>query len=170
VSGPFAVEPLGSSHDRRTFTCGVDALDRYFREQVNQDIRRRLTNCFVAINSAGAVAGYYTFASASIPATELSSDEIKRLPRYPLLPAGLIGRLAVATRCAGQGLGGALIVDAITRAMRAEPAIFAMIVDAKDDAASRFYAHHGFRPFASHPLSLYLPIAVAARRIASATH
>jgi GNAT superfamily N-acetyltransferase len=167
VIGPCIVEPLGGSHDRRGFTCGVDALDRYFREQVTQDVRRRVTNCFVAIDSAGGVAGYYTFAAASIPATELSPEETRRLPRYPLLPAGLIGRLAVATRHAGQGLGGALIVDAMTRAMRAEPAMFAMIVDAKDDTAGRFYAHHGFRPFLSHKPSLYLPLAEAGRRIAA---
>jgi ribosomal protein S18 acetylase RimI-like enzyme len=167
VIAPFAVEPLGNSHARRDFSCGVDALDRYFREQVTQDVRRRVSNCFVAVDGAGSVAGYYTLASASIPATELSTDETKRLPRYPLLPAGLIGRLAVATSYAGRGLGGALIVDAIARAIRAEQAIFALIVDAKDDAAARFYAHHGFRPFTSRPLSLYLPIAEAARRIAA---
>jgi GNAT superfamily N-acetyltransferase len=166
VSEPFVVEPLGGTHDRRRFSCGVAALDRYFHEQVSQDIRRRVTNCFVATDDAGIVAGYYTFASASIPATEISLDEIKRLPRYRLLPAGLIGRLAVVTPFERQGLGGALIVDAIIRALRAEPAIFAIIVDAKDEAASRFYQHHGFRPFTSQPSSLYLPIAEAARRTA----
>jgi GNAT superfamily N-acetyltransferase len=167
VIGLFVVEPLGNAHDRRSFTCGVDALDRYFREQVTQDVRRRVTSCFVAIDDSGGVAGYYTFAAAGIPVAELPADETRRLPRYPLLPAALIGRLAVASRCAGQGLGGALIVDAITRAMRADPAIFALIVDAKDDAAGLFYAHHGFRPFVSRPLTLYLPVAEAARRIAT---
>jgi len=166
VIGPYVVEPLRDAHDRRGFTCGVDALDRYFRHQVTHDIRRRVTNCFVAIDTTGAVAGYYTFAATSLPVTELPADETWRLPRYPLLPAGLIGRLAVATQSAKQGLGSALIVDAISRTMRAEPAIFALIVDAKNETAGRFYGHLGFRPFISRPSSLYLPIAEAARRIA----
>ncbi len=167
MTAPFVVEPLGGSHDRRGFTCGVEALDRYFQQQVTQDIRRRVTNCFVAVDTDGAVAGYYTFAATGLPMTELPADVTKRLPRYPLLPAGLIGRLAVATQFAGQGLGAALIVDAVKRAMRADPAVFAIIVDAKDDAARRFYAHHGFCAFISRPLSLYLPIAEAAKRIAA---
>lgn len=167
MTGPFVVEPLGNAHDRRRFTCGVEALDRYFREQVSQDIRRRLTNCFVALDSAGDIAGYYTLSASSLPMTELSADEAKRLPRYPLLSAGLIGRLAVATGYTGQGLGAALILDAVTRAMRAGPAIFALIVDAKDDNASRFFAHLGFRPLVSRPSSLFWPIAEAARRIAA---
>jgi ribosomal protein S18 acetylase RimI-like enzyme len=165
VSGSFVVEPLGDAHDRRSFSCGVEPLDRYFCERVTQDIRRRVTNCFVALDQSGSVAGYYTFAASSLPVTELLPDEIRRLPRYPLLPAGLIGRLAVALRCARQGLGAALIVDAVSRAMRAEPAIFALIVDAKDDAAQEFYEHHGFRPFLSRPTSLFLPISEAAKRL-----
>ncbi len=166
MTGPFVVEALGGSHDRRGFTCGVEALDRYFREQVSQDIRRRITSCFVAVDPAGGIAGYYTFAATSIPMTQLAPDEARRLPRYPLLPAVLIGRLAVALPYAGQGLGGTLLADALMRAARAEPAIFAMIVDAKDDAAGRFYAHHGFRRFESRPLSLYLPIAAYLKALA----
>lgn len=165
MTGPYVIEPLGSSHDRRGFICGVAALDRYFREQVTQDIRRRVTNCFVAVDAAGDVAGYYTFAATSLPATELAADEVKRLPRYPLLPAGLIGRLAVAERHRKQGLGAAFIVDAITRSMRAEPAVFALIVDAKDEAAIEFYKYLGFRPFMSRPMSLFLPVAEAQRRL-----
>ena len=167
VTAPFVVELLGSQHNRTGFRCGVEALDRYFREQVTQDIRRRLTNCFVAIDATGAVVGFYTFAATGLPMTELTSEQAKRLPRYPLLPAALIGRLAVAEPVRGQGLGSALIVDAITRAVRAEPAIYALIVDAKDDAARRFYLHLGFQAFMSRPLSLFLPIAEAIRRLAA---
>jgi ribosomal protein S18 acetylase RimI-like enzyme len=166
VTAPFVVEPLTASHDRTTFACGNIALDRYFREQVTQDIRRRVTNCFVAVDANGAVAGYYTFAATGLPTTELAAEQLKRLPRYPLLPGVLIGRLAVSVQCHKQGLGSALIVDAITRALRAEEAIFALIVDAKDEAACRFYLHHGFQPFASRPSSLFLPVAEAARRLA----
>ena len=165
MTGPFVVEPLGSSHNRRSFTCGVEPLDQYVREQVLQDIRRRLSNCFLAVDTAGEVAGYYTLSATGLPMTDLAPDEARRLRRYPLLPAGLIGRLAVATRCARQGLGAALILDAVERVACADPAIFALIVDAKDDSAGRFYSHLGFRRLISRPSSFYWPIAEVARRL-----
>jgi len=157
----FSIEPLGAGHDRKVFSCGVPALDRYLHELATQDIRRRISNCFVALNTGGAIAGYYTLAAASLPLTDLSPDEAGRLPRYPLLPAALIGRLAVDQRFRGQGLGGALIIDAARRAAAADPAIFALIVDAKDEQAVTFYRHLGFSPFSSRPLSLYLSLATA---------
>lgn len=161
MTGGFVIEPLRSSHDRRGFTCGVPALDRYFHEQVTQDIRRRLTNCFVALDSTGIIAGYYTLAATSLPVTELSPEESRRLPRYPVLPAALIGRLAVAQGLRSHGLGGSLLVDALSRSLRSEPAIFALLVDAKGEIAKQFYLHHGFRSFVSRPQSLFLPVAPA---------
>ena len=119
MTGPFVIEPPGDAHDRRDFTCGVEPRDRYFHQQVTQDIRRRVTNCFVAVDTAGQVAVYYTLAASSLPVPELPEQETRRLPRYPSLPAGLIGRLAVAERNARQGLGAAFILDAIRRASRA---------------------------------------------------
>ncbi|VTZ28122.1 Acetyltransferase (GNAT) domain-containing protein [Methylocella tundrae] len=157
----FRIEGLTSTHDRKNFASGVEPLDRYLHELATQDIKRRVSNCFVALDDAGVIAGYYTFAAASFPLAELSAEDTKRLPRYALLPAGLIGRLAVDRRYRGQRLGGALIMDAVARAARAESAIFALIVDAKDDAAVAFYRRHGFRRFASKPASLFLPIATA---------
>ncbi len=165
MTGSFVIEPLSSSHDRSGFTCGVAVLDRYFREQVTQDIRRRLTNCFVAVDPARGVAGYYTFAATSLPMTELAPEESKRLPRYPVLPAALIGRLAVAEGFRRRGLGSAFLVDALARAIRSEPAIFALLVDAKDETAKRFYLHHGFRSLTSRPQSLFLTVAAATREL-----
>ena len=163
----FSIEALNSAHNRKGFSGGAEPLDRYFRELVTQDVKRRVSNCFVALDAAGAIAGYYTFAAASLPLTELSADEKQRLPRYPLLPAGLIGRLAVDQKYQGQRLGSALIIDAAARAARAEPAIFALIVDAKDDSAVTFYQRHGFRNFASRPASLFLPIATALQALSA---
>lgn len=161
MTGEFTIEPLGAAHDRKGFSCGVAALDRYLHELASQDVRRRVSNCFVARDDAGAVAAYYTFAAASLPLADLPEDQKKRLPRYALLPAGLIGRLAVDQRFRGCRLGGALIMDATWRAAAADPAIFALVVDAKDEAAAAFYEHLGFRRFASRPMSLFLPIATA---------
>ena len=160
----FSIEALNAAHNRKSFSSGVEPLDRYFRELVTQDVKRRVSNCFVALDADGAIAGYYTFAAASLPLTELSADEKHRLPRYALLPAGLIGRLAVDQKYQGQRLGSALIMDA---AARAEPAIFALIVDAKDDLAVTFYQRHEFRRFVSKPASLFLPIATALQALST---
>jgi ribosomal protein S18 acetylase RimI-like enzyme len=167
VTPPFTIAPLAATHDRSGFDCGVPALDRYCREQLTQDIRRRVSNGFVATEQGGTVVvGFYTLAATGLPMTDLPPEEARRLPRYPLLPAVLIGRLAVARSVAGRGLGGALVVDALSRSIRAEPAVFAVIVDAKDEAAAAFYRHLGFRAFASRTSSLFLPLAEVAKRMA----
>ena len=163
MTSGFRVEALGAAHDRKRFASGVEPLDRYLRDLATQDIKRRVSNCFVALDDAGVIAGYYTFAATSLPLTELSADEARRLPRYGLMPAAVIGRLAVDQDFRGHGLGGALLMDAALRAARADSAIFALIVDAKDDAAAAFYLRHQFRRFASRPMSLFLPIATALR-------
>lgn len=158
-------EVLAAHHDRRAFSCGVAELDRYFQQQVTQDVRRRVTSCFVAITAVAAIAGYYTLASGSIPITELPPEIAKRLPRYPTLPAVRIGRLAVDERFRGQGFGRLLLWDATARALRAEQANFTLLVDAKDDEAVAFYRHYGFVPFATAPRVLFLPLATAAKII-----
>ena len=139
----YRVEPL-AAHDRRAFECGSAALERYFREQVSQDVRRRIASCFVAVSPQGDVAGYYALAATAIALTALPLDRLKRLLRYPVVPAVLLGRLAVATPHQGRRLGAALVADAILRATRSDIVGHAMIVDAKDEAAARFYEHLEF--------------------------
>lgn len=164
---PFFIEPL-SQHDRRGFSCGSEALDRYFERQVTQDIRRHVTHCFVAVQTGTLIiAGYYTLASASIPTPDLPVAISKKLPRYPLVPAIRVGRLAVDLRFRGQGLGGALLADAATKGLRAEAAAFAMLVDAKDEDAASFYEHHGFQRLASQPRTLFLALATAEKALAA---
>jgi ribosomal protein S18 acetylase RimI-like enzyme len=165
----FRIEPLSPAHDRKAFSSGVAALDRYLQELAAQDIKRRLSNCFVALDEAGVICGYYSFAASSLPLTELSPGQIKHLPHYASLPAALIGRLAVDQRFQGCRLGSALIMDAAQRAARADPAIFALVVDAKDEAAVRFYERHLFRRFISRPMSLFLPLSTALRALQSPT-
>jgi GNAT superfamily N-acetyltransferase len=162
VTASFSIEPLAASHNRSAFASGTEALDRYLQHQAGQDMRRRISNCFVATPDSVVIAGYYTLAAASVPALDLSEDVKKRLPRYPVLPAALIGRLAVDRQFRRKGLGAALLFDALQRAVKAEPAVFAAIVDAKDDDAAAFYSHHGFRAFASRPMSMFLPLATVA--------
>ena len=163
---PFLIEPLSDTHDRGAFDSGVAALDRYFASQATQDIRRRIAACFVAIErDTKTIAGYYTIATSSLPLTDIAVATAKKPPRYPLVPAVRIGRLAVALTQRGKGIGAGLLIDGIARAFRGDLMAFAMVVDAKDDAAIAFYQHHGFVAFASAPMSLYLPLAEAARQL-----
>lgn len=158
----WRIVPLDPAWDRRAFRSGSPPLDRYFQQQVTQDIRRRVTACFVAIAEPGhRLAGYYTLASTSIVLGDLPADLVKRLPRYPSVPAVRMGRLAVEQAFQGRGLGGVLLADALGRALRADIAAYALVVDAKDTTAAAFYQHHGFLAFVSQPLTLFLPLATA---------
>ena len=104
-------------------------------------------------------------ATSSIPLPEIGAATAKRLPRYALIPEVRIGRLAVCMDHRGKGLGAALLVDGIVRALRAEIMAFAVVVDAKDDAAVAFDMHHGFVAFTSAPMTLYLPLAEVAKQL-----
>ena len=154
--------PLERTHDRGSFASGSDALDSYFREQVTQDTKRRVTACFVALSTDGRIAGYYTLASASVFLGDLPARLAKKLPRYPSVPAVRMGRLAVDRSFRGQGLGGALLADALIRVVRSEIAAYALVVDAKDERAAGFYRHHGFLEAVNKPLTLFLPLATVA--------
>lgn len=154
----FELVPLDATHDRAAFRCGSPPLERYLREQATQDIRRRVASCFVALAGVRRIAGYYTLASASVRLADLPADVGKKLPRYPTLPTVPVGRLAVDLDFQGRGLGGALLADALTRAVRAEIAAFALLVDAQDPTAASFYRHHGFIALPDSPLTLFLPL------------
>jgi ribosomal protein S18 acetylase RimI-like enzyme len=159
VTAPFRLEPLGPSHERSGFSSGVEVLDQYLASQASQDVRRRVSACYVAVEvSSGKVAGFYTLAAGSVPLSDLPPDLTKRLPRYPAVPVARIGRLAIDKAFQGQKLGGALLADAALRAARSEVAVFALIVDAKDEGAAAFYRHHGFEPFGGNGRQLIIPI------------
>ena len=155
----FQVTALNNHHDRTVFKSGSEPLDRYFHHQVTQDNKRRVTACFVAITPDSRIAGYYTLSSASVLLGELPAALAKKLPRYPSVPAVLMGRLAISQDFQGQGLGGAMLGNALTRAVRSEIAAYAMLVDAKDESAAAFYRHHGFINLPNQALTLFLPLA-----------
>ena len=156
------MEPLSGDRDRSRFSSGSAALDRYFREQVSQDTKRRITTCFVAVSpETDAVAGYYTLSATGVSLNNLSPGIAKILPLYPVIPAVLLGRLAVDRGCQGKGLGGVLLGDALMRSARAEMGVFAMVVDAKDKAAQRFYERFGFTRLPGEARRLCLAIATA---------
>lgn len=139
-----SVEPLGPNHDRAAFDCGVPTLNRYLKEQAGQDARRRVAAPFVATENGSKVLGFYTLSATSIQLTDIPHELSKKLPRYPRLPATLLGRLATDMSARGVGLGRFMLVDAMARAVKSEIASFAFVVDAKDEAAARFYERESF--------------------------
>lgn len=159
---PFQLAQLDAAHDRTAFNCNSEPLNRYLREHVTQDVRRRVAACFVALADGQRIAGYYTLASASLLLSDLPAAVGKKLPRYPTVPAVRMGRLAVDQAFKGQGLGGALLADALDRAACSEIAAYALMVDAKDESAAAFYRHHGFIALPDSPLTLFNCLKLAA--------
>jgi GNAT superfamily N-acetyltransferase len=147
-AGSVRIEPLSDFHDRNGFSCGNDRLDRYLRQQAGQDSRRGIASVFIAseVDRPSKVLGYFTLSAAAIAPESLPIDLARRLPRQ-LMPAALIGRLAVDRSIARRGLGSVLLVNAINRAMFAAEtvAMWAVAVDPIDDTARGFYAAFGFR-------------------------
>ncbi len=160
---PVRLAPLGAAHDRAGFNSDSEPLNRYLCEQATQDVRRRVAACFVALADEQRIAGYYTLASSSLLLTDLPTSTGKKLPRYPTVPAVRMGRLAVDQTFKGQGLGGALLADALDRAVRSEIAAFALMVDAKDETAAAFYRYHGFIALPDSPMTLFLPLTTVRR-------
>lgn len=157
----YQIEPLEKKHIKTDFKCGVDALDYYLKNQAGQDIKKNVavTHVLTAKNSEK-VLGFYTLSSIGISSGELPDNVIKRLPRYPVLPGVLIGRLAVDEQCRGQGLGQYLLMDSFKRslAVSAQIGIVAVIVDAKDKNAVAFYQQYGFIALPSNSHRLFLPL------------
>ena len=161
--GSLRVEALGPHHDRNSFVSGVEPLDRYFRSHAGQDARKKMAAPFVLVLPDGAVGGYYTLAATGVKLTEFPVDITRKLPRYPLVPATLFGRLAVDQNYRGRGYGRFLLAGALFRAVRSEIASFAIVVDAKDEAARRFYERESFLPLPEQPLKLFRPMADLAK-------
>jgi predicted GNAT family N-acyltransferase len=156
---------LGEEHDRGSFACGVESLDRYLKTQAGQDVRRKANAVFVLseVNELAHVLGYCTLCAMAISQGDVPEAARKHVPRYPLVSATLIGRLAVAKGRQGQRLGAVLLADALRRAFDSAGTVGSsmVVVDALDEAAAGFYAAHGFVRLPDS-LRLVLPIRMAA--------
>src|SRR5258708_19623044 len=118
-----------------------------------------MSKCFVAVErTTGDVAGFCTLANSGISNTELPPSITKRLPRYQLIPAIQLGRLAVDLRYRARSLGAGLLADAAFRSARADPAAFTLLVDAKDELAPAFYRKHASEPLPTPPSPPFPPL------------
>ena len=143
----YITEPLGRKHKKSEFSCGNSSLDNYIQRQAKQDIRRKLSACFILGGSKGNVKGYYTLSNAGISHEVIPEEISKKLPRnYNSLPVTLLGRLAIDENNKGQGLGKLLLIDALKRSYEVSKVIgsMAVIVDPIDTNAIKFYSKYGF--------------------------
>jgi len=153
----YRFEPLGDQHDRPSFSCGIEALDQYFRgDPVRQDVSRKVSNAFVLTPDGTFIAGFYTLSPISILSADLPASLAKKLPRRPI-GATLIGRMGRDSSLRGQGLGEMLLMDALHKAWQASKFVscWAVVVDAKEGARD-FYLKNEFIPFATQPDRLFL--------------
>ncbi len=163
----FSVEVLEKRHQRDNFDCGGDALNRYIRTQARQEMERDVAIVYVLVphDQPARIAGYYSLSATAVRLSEWPEPTRKKLPRYPLVPATLIGRLAVDQANRGLRLGERLLIDALRRSLTASQTVasVAVIVDAKDTAGVAFYLRYGFIPFPDQPLRLFLPMKTVAQ-------
>jgi predicted GNAT family N-acyltransferase len=156
---------LEDQHDRAGFNCGVESLDRYLKTQAGQDVRRKANAVFVLseVSEPTRVLGYYTLCAMALAQGDVPETARKYVPRYPLVSATLIGRLAVAKERQGQRLGAVLLADALRRAFDSAGTVGSsmVVVDALDETAAGFYAAHGFVRLPDS-LRLVLPMRMAA--------
>ena len=159
-SGRLSIVPLSRQHDCKGFRCGAVALDAYIRELASQDVRRRVAQVFVATRPGDKeIRGYYSLSAGSVERESLPDPFPRRLPRYPV-PVAVLGRLAVALEHQGSGLGSILLADACKRVLQAsaDVAMMAIIVDARDEAAIRFYERFGFELLPDTKRRMFLPL------------
>ena len=151
-----AVAPLSRNHDLSTFDCGQPPLNEYLQKYALANQQNRSARSFV-VSRGNRVVGYYTLAAGSVEAETAPARVKKGLGKYPL-PIILLARLAVDQQEKGQGLGKALIKDALLRALRASELVGcrAVLVHAKDASAQAFYSKFGFEPSPSNELHLFL--------------
>ncbi|MDQ6905552.1 MAG: GNAT family N-acetyltransferase [Chloroflexota bacterium] len=166
----FTIVRLGAAHDRANCASGDGSLDSFIKEQAVQAMRDRTCAVFVAtpVDDLTQVVGYYTLSPATIPTEGVPEDRRAKLPRYPELPAALLGRLAVHGAYGGKGLGSLLIANALrrTETQRELPVMF-LVVDAYEQARG-FYQKLGFVPVVNSQTRLFFALSRLSRGAALA--
>lgn len=160
----YITVPLDSSHHKENFNCGKLLLNSYLHKQAKQDVKRRLSACFI-LPDENKIKGYYTLSAASVARRLLPREIIKKLPpSYSDLPAILLGRLAVSKNHQGQGLGELILIDALKRSYFTSMQVgsMAVIVDPLDEEAVAFYKKYDFILLPDSG-KMFLPMATIAR-------
>lgn len=168
AEGLYRLELLGKQHDRDSFTCGVASLDLYLKTQASQDMRRKANAVFVLLPAEASqkIAGYFTLCAYGLAPGAIPESARKHIPKYPVVSATLIGRLAVSLDLQGKGLGAVLLASALRKAYENATVVGSsmVVVDAIDQNAVRFYQSHGFIKL-PESMRLILPTSTIGRLI-----
>jgi predicted GNAT family N-acyltransferase len=118
------------------------------------------------------IVGYYTLSAYGVRGTDLPSAIARRLPRYPIIPATLLGRLAISREHHGKKLGRLLLMDALYRSSRntSEVASVGVVAEAINQSAREFYLHHELIPLAEQPLKLFIAMGTIQNLFSEGSH
>ena len=163
MTSKFRSEPLDrKKHNRAAFSCEHQALTDYIKQQAWQDVKKNVAAVFVLTPDGVTISGYYTLSQYGVDAGDIPQEVLEQLkiPKYPRLPATLIGRLARHVDLKGHAVGEVLLMDALRKALEATRTVasVAVVVEAKDNNAVNFYKRYGFIAIPDHPDRLFIPM------------
>lgn len=158
---PLSPVLLTKEHNRKSFDCGVEALNEYLRKYALQNQKKHISRTYVSTVSTieNKIVGYYSLAYGHVTPQETPHNISAGLPKYPI-PVLLLARLAVDKTFHGKGLGASLLRDALVKAPAAAEiaALRAVVVHAKDETAKAFYERFGFSSSPANPYHLFMMI------------
>lgn len=168
---PFTIQPFDpKTHDRAAFSCGVPQIDNYLKLTAKKGTKADVVRIWVVIDTENNIVGFYGINMHAIDVKEMPASYKKKAMKHGLLPAAFIAMIGVDEKCQGNGLGSALVADALDRIARASEEIGTCVImldvfDEGDvDAVTRrksYYESFGFAPLPNQPLRLFIPVATA---------
>ncbi len=169
------IEPFDpEKHDRTAFSCGVEQVDNFFKKTANKLAKADNLRLWVMTTAEGDLVGFYGVNAHSIAYQDLPAKYARTRPGHGSIPAAYISMIGVDGRFQGQGFGGDLLVDALTRLAQASEAVGIAVVmldvlDCGDpEAVSRrlaLYRSYGFEALPSRPLRLFMPMSTIRKLI-----
>lgn len=163
------IEPFDPEcHDRTSFSCGVEAVDNYFKKTAGKLVSAGNVRLFVMVNPDGNLIGFYAINAHAVDYRDLPSRFARNRPGHGSIPAAFVAMIGRDQHYSGQGFGGDLLVDALRRIAQAADVIGLAVVlldvlDCGDPERTArrqsLYQSYGFQPLPSNPTRLYLPLA-----------
>lgn len=173
----FTIEPFDPArHDRAGFSCGIEQVDNFFKKTANKLAKADNLRVFVMSDPEGKVIGFHALNAHAVDYTDLPTLYARTRPGHGQIPAAYISMIGVDQRYQGQGYGGDLLVDSLSRIARAadEIGIAVVVLDVLDcgdpdrvERRKRLYQGYGFIPLPSNPLRLFIPVATVRQLLAN---
>lgn len=168
---PFTIQPFDpKTHDRTAFSCGVPQIDNYLKLTAKKGSKADVVRVWVVIDEKSNIVGFYGINMHAIDVKEMPDAYQKKAGKYGLLPAAFIAMIGVDENQQGNGVGSALVADAISRIARVSEEIGTCVIildvfdDGEADTVARrkiYYESFGFLPLPDQPLRLFMPVQTA---------